>query len=127
MARRDAVSMERLQFSDFIIDIYGSCGLSQLIEKADDGGHMPILVKTMRAMARNQNHNPHHHHHHLDQLRIFYHIAGAVADMHSFEEDGYVSLVHEDIDIYQFLLVNGIYNLNDFHMGRFQKKDIKTN
>jgi tRNA A-37 threonylcarbamoyl transferase component Bud32 len=63
----------------------------------------------------------------IDKLKILYQLASGVADMHTFEKDGLVSLVHNDICCHQFILSHGIYKLNDFHLAQFQRKNKNTN
>ena len=63
----------------------------------------------------------------IDRMKIMYQIASGVADMHTFEKDGLVSLVHNDICCHQFILTKGVYKLNDFHLSHFQEKNRKTN
>lgn len=62
----------------------------------------------------------------IDRLKILYQIASGVADMHTFEKDGLVSLVHNDVCCHQFILCDGVYKLNDFHLSHFQRKNRKT-
>eukprot|EP00980_Cylindrotheca_fusiformis_P031108 scaffold25830_cov162-Cylindrotheca_fusiformis.AAC.9 len=119
-ARKDGMSMERLQRSPYILDIYGYCGLSQLIEPGEDGGNTHDLIKTTR--LKGDDALPL-----VERLKIVYQLASGVADMHSFEEDGLVSLVHNDICCHQFIFSHGIYKLNDFHMANFQRKSPDTN
>eukprot|EP00980_Cylindrotheca_fusiformis_P031109 scaffold25830_cov162-Cylindrotheca_fusiformis.AAC.10 len=119
-ARKDGVAMERLQASPYVLDIYGYCGLSQVIEPGDAGGNIHDLIKTTR--LRRTDSLPT-----IDRMKILYQLASGVADMHSFEKDGLVSLVHNDICCHQFILAHGIYKLNDFHMARFQRKNKDTN
>ena len=87
------------------------------------------------------HHNKHHDHHHheddgatadkfphrplfispISKLKIAFHVASAVADMHSLEQhpDGLPSMVHNDLCCHQFLLVDGIYKLGDFDWVTF--------
>ena len=119
-ARMDGLSMERLQASPYVLDIYGFCGLSQVIEVGDAGGNIHDLIKTTRLRGSETISS-------IDKLKIAYQIVSAVSDMHSFEKDGLVSLVHNDICCHQFILSHGVYKLNDFHMSQFQKKNKHTN
>ena len=63
----------------------------------------------------------------IDKLKIVCQLASGVADMHTFENDGLVSLVHNDICCHQFIFVDGIYKLNDFHLAHFQTKNTTSN
>ena len=119
-ARKDGLSMERLQASPYVLGIYGFCGLSQVIEVGDAGGNIHDLIKTTRLRGSETISS-------IDKLKIAYQIVSAVSDMHSFEKDGLVSLVHNDICCHQFILSHGVYKLNDFHLSQFQKKNKHTN
>lgn len=56
------------------------------------------------------------------KLRIGYHIAAGVADLHSIDGNS-PSVVHNDISSEQFLLVNGVYKISDFHAASFMTRD----
>lgn len=119
-ARKDGMAMERLQASPYVLDIYGYCGLSQVIELGDSGGNIHDLIKTTRLKGSDSLSS-------VDKLRIAYQLVSGVADMHTFETDGLVSLVHNDICCHQFILSHGVYKLNDFHLSQFQQKNRHTN
>jgi len=119
-ARKDGMAMERLQASPYVLDIFGFCGLSQIIEPGLDGGATHDLIKTTRLRGDDTLSV-------VDKLKIVYQLASGVADMHTFEKDSLVSLVHNDICCHQFIFVDGIYKLNDFHMAHFQTKNKTSN
>ena len=139
-AHKDGVAMDRLSFSDYILDIYGYCGLSQVIELGSPQGNLHDLIKTTRLHSRSSIPV-------LDQLKISYHIVSAVTDMHQDREQlqlqqsqqqqqeqhkqtkdsKIVPIVHNDICCHQFIHVNGIYKLNNFHLAKFQKRNQHTN
>lgn len=118
-AKRDGQALERLTASPYVVDIYGYCGLSQLLEFGN-GGNIHDLIKIARLQKRDDM-AP------VDKLKIGIQIVSAVADMHGFEKDGLVSLTHNDICCHQYVLVNGVYKLNDFHLSYLQKKNKETN
>eukprot|EP00978_Attheya_sp_CCMP212_P042555 scaffold261433_cov40-Attheya_sp.AAC.1 len=62
-----------------------------------------------------------------DKLKILIQIVSAIADLHTFEEDGIVSVTHNDLCCHQFILIDGIYKLNDFHLATMSKKDSDNN
>lgn len=62
-----------------------------------------------------------------DKLRIGYQVAAAVGHMHSFDDDGIPSLAFNDLCCHQFLLVDGVYKLNDFHLSSVILKDSEGN
>jgi hypothetical protein len=63
----------------------------------------------------------------VDKLKICVQIAAAVADLHGFETDNVPSLSHNDICCHQFILVDGVYKLNDFHLAEYLKHNKNTN
>lgn len=106
-AWKDTIAMERLSASPHVLDMYGNCGVSQLTELAT-GGNLHAQIKMARTNGDRMSPET--------KLRIGYQIAKALADMHSI--DGNVpSLVHNDICCHQFLLVDSVYKLNDFHLS----------
>lgn len=117
-AAKDGVAMEHLSHSNYILDIYGYCGLSQVIELGDKGGNLHDLIKTTKYQTRPFVSD-------LDKLKIGYQIASAVSDMHG-PDPSLIPIAHNDICCHQFILVNGIYKLNDFHLAAFQKRNKQT-
>jgi serine/threonine protein kinase len=115
----DAKIMERLTKSHYVENIYSSCGMSQLLELGE-GGCITDLVRAARK-AGHDTMDPN------DKLKILIQIVSAVADLHSFEDDGIVSVTHNDICCHQFVLIDGIYKLNDFHIASMSKKDKSNN
>lgn len=63
----------------------------------------------------------------LTKLKIAYHLATAVADTHSLESDGgFISLAHNDLCCHQFVLIDGIFKLNDYHLSVFVLKSLQS-
>ena len=113
----DAVAMERLTNSPYVANVYGNCGVSQLVEYSQ-GGNVHDFVK--RARLGDENFRSVSA---VTKLKIAYQLATAVADMHSLESNGGVaSLAHNDLCCHQFILVDGIFKLNDFHLSVFLLK-----
>jgi hypothetical protein len=113
---KDTIAMERLSFSPFVLDMYGNCGNSQLTEYAP-GLNLYSQIKHAKDVGRDTMSS-------ISRLKIGYHVASAVADVHSFErEDNMPSLAHNDLCCDQYLLVNGVYKLNDFHLSSAIYKD----
>jgi len=110
-ARRDSLAMERLTSSQYVLDIYGSCATSQLTE-GGQGGTIHDLIKISRMEGFRELPS-------LSKLKIAYQLTTGVADMHSFEKDKIPSIAHNDVCCHQFILVHGVYKLNDFHLGSF--------
>lgn len=104
---KDTIAMERLSSSPHVLSMYGNCGGSQLTKLATEGN---LYAQIKNARSNGDKMSP------KIKLRIGYHVAKAVADVHSI--DGSVpSLVHNDLCCDQYLLVDGVYKLNDFHMS----------
>jgi serine/threonine protein kinase len=106
--------MERLTKSHYIVSIYGMCGSSQITEYSE-GGNIHDRIKEARLTKTDPIPS-------IDKLKIAYQVASAVADMHTFEQDGVTSLVHLDICCHQFVLIDGVYKLGDFHLSSFLTK-----
>jgi serine/threonine protein kinase len=112
----DTTSLERLTASPYISDIYGNCAVSQLVEYSRGGNLHDVIKRARMGDAEFGNLSP------LTKLKIAYQLLAAVADMHSFESDGVPSLAHNDICCHQFILVDGVFKLNDFHLSVFIEK-----
>lgn len=113
---KDTIAMERLSFSPLVLDMYGNCGNSQLTEYAP-GLNLYSQIKHAKDVGRDTMSS-------ISRLKIGYHVASAVADVHSFErDDNMPSLAHNDLCCDQYLLVNGVYKLNDFHLSSAIYKD----
>jgi len=92
--------MEQLLSSHYIVNIYGYCGQSQLVEYGG-GGSLHDHVKRARIMGQDTVSSK-------EKLQIFYQISKAVADAHD------SGIAHTDIHGSQFILCDVIYKLNDF-------------
>jgi serine/threonine protein kinase len=115
-ARKDAIALERLTKSPYVMDIYGSCGTTQTLEFSAYG-NLFDWMKLTRSKERSAP-SP------LEQLKFGIQLATAVADVHSInEEEVWVSMTHNDICCHQFIHIDGIFKLGDFHLSRFHKKD----
>lgn len=102
--------MERTTASPFVLDVHGSCGVSQLIEYAN-GGNVHDLISLSRKNGGTMT--P------LDKLKAGFHIASGTAAMHTMDSDNTPSLVHNDLCCHQFILIDGVYKLNDFNLGKY--------
>jgi hypothetical protein len=109
--RRDALIMERLTKSPFIVDIFAFCGFTQVVELGDQH-HLEWLLW--------------HPQKELDptlKLQLATQAAQALADAHNIDGDGRSSISHGDFAAKQFIKVKGVYKLNDFNRGRFIRWD----
>jgi hypothetical protein len=119
LAQKDAIAMEHLSSSPFVTRIYGSCAVSQLVEYSS-GGNIHDLIKLARLYPSADKTTP------LTKLKIAYQVASAIADMHDAEKDGVVGMTHNDLCCHQFILIDGIYKLNDFHLATFMERSIEN-
>jgi serine/threonine protein kinase len=111
--------MERLTASPYVTDIFATCGTTQVVEYSE-GGNIHDLIKLAR-LSGNDTMS------YVDKLKICVQIAAAVADLHSFETDNVPSVSHTDMCCHQFILVDGVYKLNDFHLAKYMKHNKTTN
>lgn len=110
--RRDAVAMERLTSSPFIMDIYAACGNSGLYEYAGGGTMEDSVWPDQEATPPWTSE---------ERLIVAYQAAAGVAALHNVGKEGVPSIAHTDIDIDQFVYVDSaeMYKLNDFNRARF--------
>jgi hypothetical protein len=125
--RMDALVNERLSWSSRIVGIYGSCGLSAINEAASkdleavavpagDGRPSAPLNDTLALDVRNDLTG-------TQKLEYALEMFEATALLHSYP--GGV-MVHDDIQLTQFLIVDGRLKLNDFNRAEvmlFNEKD----
>ena len=114
--RRDAMALEHLTSSKYVVDIYGYCSAAGLFEYSNGGdvanaiwpgGFTPSLTP-------------------LRKLHIATQGAMALSSVHNFDQVGLASIAHTDIGPDQFIAIDGRYKLNDFNRCRFLLKN-KTN
>ena len=113
----DTVAMERLSSSPYVANLYGNCGVSQIVEYSQGGNVHDFVKRARMGDERFRGVSA------VTKLKIAYQLATAVADMHSLESNGGVALLaHNDLCCHQFILVDGIFKLNDFHLSVFLLK-----
>ena len=122
--RRDAVSMEQLSPSKFIMDIYSFCGSSGLFQFAD-GGDLSDAIEYNNNLKEDGIEKPWTPE---EKMIIAYQIISGLTDLHNFAKEGVPAISHTDIDTGQFVYVeeDGLYKLNDFNRARFIGKNKKT-
>jgi len=111
--RKDAVAMERLSSSPFIIDIYAFCGQSTITEYA--GIELRKVLK--RATP-------------YDRLRLAYESAAGLAAVHSvdYSEGKNATMAHNDLNPANIIISDdGRAKLNDFNIAEFLKWNITGN
>lgn len=113
----DTIAMERLTSSPFVLSIFGNCGVGQIIEV----GRSSLL--DLINVARLQGHDRMTAE---DKLRVGIHLASGIADLHSIDGD-VPSFAHNDVDPSQVILVDGVFKINDFHLGSIKYKDSRGN
>lgn len=127
--RRDAVAMERLTHSNFVMDIYGYCGQSAINELADfsigEGNAIGSLQKFDRHMRGKHKVAA------VDKLKlqIGASLAVGVAHVHEIEgRDNPASMVHYDLNAQNIAMTKeGRPKLNDFNTAEFLMWNPKTN
>lgn len=109
----DAVAMEQLSSSPYIVDIYSYCSNSAIVDYTSDGDLTRLHTNT---------------HTKSELLSIAHNVAAAVADAHHVDDMERATIVHADIKPNQFLRMGGYkYLLNDFNRARFLKYNIDRN
>jgi serine/threonine protein kinase len=119
--RRDAVAMERLSSSPFIMDIYAFCGNSGLFEYADGGSLSHSVFAEEEEGVKPWDSK--------EKLVVAHQAAAGLAALHNTDKEGVASIAHTDITTSQFVYVEeaGIFKLNDFNRCRFIAWNNKTN
>ena len=109
--RVDAVSMERLTSSPYVVDIYGYCGMSVYTEYA--GQAISNVVDKLPP---------------LEKLKLAQQVAQGVADVHTIDGDEKVSLVHNDLNFANIVISErtGLPLINDFNVAILQMQDKET-
>lgn len=105
--RRDAVAMERLTHSPFVINVHGYCGQSVFNEIADFELNLENITKRMRAVQHDARTM-------LAKLQLAACIASGVAHVHAMD------MVHYDLNPLNIAMTHhGIPKLNDFNVAEF--------
>lgn len=115
--KRDALAMERMTKSPHVVDIYGFCGNSGLFQYAK-GGDITDKIWPRHIESNLTT---------IDKLLIATQVAMAVADVHNFDKEGQASVAHTDITPSQFILIDGVFKLNDFNRARFIRWSTELN
>ena len=116
--RKDAMVMERLTGHPFILNIYGFCGATHILELAQGG---TIKDKFDDPYRRRSNATW------LERLHIGVQAAMGLASLHNFDQEGRASVLHGDLDVSQVLAVRHgddlYYKINDFNLAVFLLED----
>ena len=111
----DSISMEQLSSSPYALDIYGNCATSQLTQVADNTLLAHIVHERKLLQHDNNTSSTMTLLSHQAQLSMALHVASGIADVHQ------TSIAHNDVSLDQFLFVDGIYKISDFHLASFIK------
>lgn len=122
--RRDAVAMERLTRSPFVVNVYGMCGNSALNELADFPFAGVQSLEVFNRRMRGQD-SPEVQ---KIKLRMAASIAVGLADVHSVDDSEVPTLAHYDLNPRNVALFRGGRpKLNDFNIAEFLHYDPATN
>jgi len=123
--RRDALAMERLTSAPNVLNIYGFCGVTAVVDYAD-GGDIENYVNDLLDKYDNEmglkdrESSPEYEQIQVKKLRIATQVLTSIATMHNFDKEGQASISHTDISPYQFIaLGDGKFVLNDFNRARW--------
>lgn len=126
--RRDAVAMERLTASPFVVNVYGFCGQAAINELAN----FPFPgIQSLESFNRRMRGNDSARSNAI-KLRMAASIALGVADIHSAgstdPNDETVYMVHYDLNPRNIaLFAGGRPKINDFNIAEFLRYDPDTN
>mmetsp|Transcript_22236 Transcript_22236/g.33125 ORF Transcript_22236/g.33125 Transcript_22236/m.33125 type:complete len:469 (-) Transcript_22236:279-1685(-) len=109
--RRDALVSEQMTSYPSVVDIFGYCSNSALYEYGDNSDLEYAIV------AQSSDYPDYYSEE--EQLTIAVHVAAAIADLHSIDDPNRASVAHADIQLSQFILIDGVYKLTDFNRCRF--------
>jgi len=98
---RDAVALEQLSSSPYIVDIHGYCCNSAYVNYTADGD-LTLLWRNGKNYTKRE------------LLTIAHNVASSVADAHYYDSNSRATIAHSDIKPNQFLNFGGRYMLNDF-------------
>eukprot|EP00587_Corethron_hystrix_P007162 CAMPEP_0113321470 /NCGR_PEP_ID=MMETSP0010_2-20120614/14944_1 /TAXON_ID=216773 ORGANISM="Corethron hystrix, Strain 308" /NCGR_SAMPLE_ID=MMETSP0010_2 /ASSEMBLY_ACC=CAM_ASM_000155 /LENGTH=250 /DNA_ID=CAMNT_0000179615 /DNA_START=13 /DNA_END=765 /DNA_ORIENTATION=- /assembly_acc=CAM_ASM_000155 len=114
--RRDALAMERLTSAKHVVNMYAFCGNSA-INDYSDGGDINGMIWGPKRRKYGK----------IEMLKVGLEAAVGVMEMHQIDGAEYPTIAHTDITPGQFILVDGIYKLNDFNRCRFMRWNTTSN
>lgn len=141
--RRDALAMERLTFSPYVLNIYGYCGQSAINELANFGIEGLASLEKIARQFRGINVEPVN----KIKLQLASMVAAGVSHLHSIDYPDHIptehrnqssstlskkrsnaTLVHYDLNPRNIAIVKrGKPKINDFNVAEFLSWDPKTN
>ncbi|KAL3903565.1 MAG: hypothetical protein SGILL_010398, partial [Bacillariaceae sp.] len=126
---KEAIIMERLIASPRIMDVYGYCGTSVLVETmASEIAYSKIILgdglASQAELDKLDGVYPKNNLTNSEKLQLSLSMAESLVDLHEFREGGLV--VHSDIHIEQWLVApDKTLKLNDFNNGHVMRYDLK--
>jgi len=119
--RRDAVTMEQLTSSPWVVDIYGFCGNSGIFEYADGGSLEDTIFYDDDDDKKEWSSS--------ERVVVAYQIASGLAAIHNYHKEGVAAIAHTDIGSPQYVYFKSSksYKLNDFNRCRFLTWNNQTN
>ena len=123
--RRDAVAMERLTASPFVVDVYGYCGQSAINELAGYRGIFSLETLDRRLRGRTGDEVD------LMKLRLATSVAMGLSHIHAGGshdyEEGHAVMVHYDMNPRNIAIcAGGRPKINDFNIAEFLQMDPVT-
>lgn len=109
-SRVDALAMERLTSSPYVIDVYGFCAMSVLTDYAGESFQSRVRkAKPVEALTMSKQ------------------VAEGLAALHGIDGDAHASFVHNDLNIANILIGKlNVPLINDFNIGILTMKNKNT-
>ena len=121
--RRDALAMERLTHSPFVMNVYGFCGQSALNELADFPNGLNSLEKFDRNLRGHTGPEVL-----MLKLQVASSIAVGLAHVHEIDDANVATMVHYDLNPRNVAITkSGMPKLNDFNIAEFLRFNPTTN
>jgi hypothetical protein len=112
IVRRDALVMERLAKSPHVLPLHGHCGFAVVVPWAD-GGTFGNALEQLNSEGDTSWHNMSS----AERLKYALDAAKGLADVHD------IDVVHGDLTVNQYLVLNGTLQLGDFNRGILMRKN----
>lgn len=118
--RKEAMILERLTHSPRVLDIYGYCGTSVVVEAMEEDLHTKIIIGegyiSQKKLNKLDDVYPQNNFTASEKLQISLDMAESLADLHGFDGG---PIIHADTHIEQWLIApDRSVKLNDFNNAR---------
>eukprot|EP00546_Thalassionema_frauenfeldii_P013696 CAMPEP_0178920390 /NCGR_PEP_ID=MMETSP0786-20121207/14979_1 /TAXON_ID=186022 /ORGANISM="Thalassionema frauenfeldii, Strain CCMP 1798" /LENGTH=503 /DNA_ID=CAMNT_0020594453 /DNA_START=77 /DNA_END=1588 /DNA_ORIENTATION=+ len=120
MVQRDAIVMERLTHSPYIVDMYGHCGFSLMVQHIENEIQEQIVPEgymKQEELDDKYEVKPQNSYSTIEKLRFALSMAESLATLHGFQ-DGVI--VHDDVQLCQWLRTRD----NRLVLGDFNRAEI---